>query len=242
MAEQIIVTGYFDDKSPGFVRASGGGTTKYLRADGTWSSIGSVPDLADGSVTLAMIESIGATTFLGNATGSSGPVTALSMTSARSMLGLPAVTWATVRKTADTLFTSTTPANVPIGASGSPYMAFPVEPSRTYSFRFVLVVSSAAANTGPAVSVTIPGAAVFAAAVAFYGTQNGIDTFNITASDEPYIAKNVAQADTNYLLTLEGVILPNETGTVILRARNEIGDSAITIRRGSHGVMWDWGI
>lgn len=36
----IVVRGIFDDDEPGFVPASGGGTTNFLRADGTWASAG----------------------------------------------------------------------------------------------------------------------------------------------------------------------------------------------------------
>lgn len=46
--EQIIVRGYFDADQPGHVRASGGGTANFLRADGTWAAPSSGGEVADG--------------------------------------------------------------------------------------------------------------------------------------------------------------------------------------------------
>lgn len=58
----IVVTGIFDATNPGFVPASGGGTTTFLRADGTWASAGGGGGLSDadyGDITV----SGGATVF-----------------------------------------------------------------------------------------------------------------------------------------------------------------------------------
>jgi hypothetical protein len=44
----LKVTGLFSSDKNGFVPASGGGTTTFLRADGTWSPPGGGATLADG--------------------------------------------------------------------------------------------------------------------------------------------------------------------------------------------------
>jgi hypothetical protein len=241
MAEEIIVTGYFSSTLPGFVRKSTGNKNEYLRGDNTWGTISSVPDLGDNSLLLGQIEAIPAFTTLGNNTGATGDVLALTRTQVRAMLGLPEVTWSMVRKTADSTFSTSTPADVPVGAVGSPYMTFSLTTARTYHFRYTLVVASSATNTGPAVAVTFPSGSTFAASVSFFGTQNGLDTFNLTTSDEPYIAKNVATANTNYMLVIDGMIVPNVSGSLALRARNELGNATVSVKRGSHAFLCDFG-
>lgn len=60
MAASIIVVGIYDATHPGFVPASGGGTTTFLRADGTWASVGG-GSLSDGDKGDVTVSAAGAT-------------------------------------------------------------------------------------------------------------------------------------------------------------------------------------
>lgn len=201
--------------------------------------------IADGSLPLAKTVSIGATVLLGNDSGP-GPVAELSMAAVQGMLGLPVgVATQIVKKTADSVFSSTTPASVPAGERDAPFMAFSVVSGRTYYFKFVTVVRSDTATVGPGMSVTIPSATVFAAGGRFLGRSAGPPDSAwqapITASDEAVLPEDVAVVDTDYLFMIEGILIPSASGSLTLRARTETGVTDVTVRRGSVGLLWDLG-
>ena len=65
----------FTTSLKGLAPASGGGTTNYLRADGTWAA--PPGSLADGSVTLAKLANLAALSVIGNGTNASATPTAI---------------------------------------------------------------------------------------------------------------------------------------------------------------------
>lgn len=230
--DNIVVRGYFDEKEPGFVRASVVATGRFLRDDNTWAAPG-----------LGSMSAIPGLTLIGNNTGSSASAAALTVAQVRSLLGLPEVTWSLVTKTADTAFTTTTLADVPAGISGAPYMGWTLQTLHTYHFRFVTIVRSSATNIGVGLAVSTPSAASFGAYGAMFGQAPAGPSAAmfepITASNSPVIASGVAVANTDYIFIVEGVITPNAAGDLRLRARIETGVATVTVRAGSFGMLMD---
>jgi hypothetical protein len=78
VAALAAAIGLFSSVLSGLVPASGGGTTKFLRADGTWAQV-PFSNLS-GSATLSQLPLIGSNTVLGNASGISAVPSALTTT------------------------------------------------------------------------------------------------------------------------------------------------------------------
>lgn len=147
-----------------------------------------------------------------------------------------------IKKSADTVFASATPADVPIAAAGAP-ISFPVLTGRHYHFRFVSVVRTSLASIGVAMSVTVPAATVFSAVGKFAASSSDGTTTewvgSITASDDPVVPSTVIAADTDYIFSIEGILIPSADGALVLRARNESGATDVTVRQGTVGMLWD---
>lgn len=152
--------------------------------------------------------------------------------------GLPSgLAVSVVRRTSDQTFNSSTLANV----SG---MSFAVTSGRTYHFKFVLLVRSDTATVGLRTSVTVPPITRFGATVETIIAGAGASSaFNapISASDGAATATAVPAINTDYVLTLEGILIPSATGTLQLRAATETGTTVVTVRQGSVGYLWDHG-
>ncbi|HET9063683.1 MAG TPA: hypothetical protein VFO62_10380 [Candidatus Binatia bacterium] len=207
---------------------------------------GSGADLSDATVTLPKLQDIDAMTVLGNGEGSAGPVETLSISTLQAMVGMPVgASLLVLKKTADTVFASATPADVPLGASGSPAVTFSVLSGRYYYFRFVALVRSDMLTIGPSMSVTVPAFTRFGASGKLIGSgADGLDCEwqgAITASDDAVLPGNVAVVDTDYIFTIEGVLVPSANGLLTLRARTETGTTNITVRQGTIGMLWDLG-
>lgn len=263
MADQILARGYFSATEPGLVRASGGSVTSFLRADGVWTApVGSGAPLTDGdkgdvivsaggtswtikpnSVDNSKLTQMSAVSFKGNPLfGTATPID-LTMTQARSMLGLPEVTWNLVAKSADTQFTSTTLTNVPQAAAGLPTMGWLLLALRVYHFKFVTVVRSAAASTGIGLGLLTPASSTFAAYGMMIGAApSGPTTLQaepITSSADPVVTTGVESTLFDYIFLIEGVIIPSESANLTLQARNEVGVTAVTVRVGSFGLLME---
>lgn len=147
-----------------------------------------------------------------------------------------------VAKTADTVFSSATPADVPIAASGAA-MSFPVITGRHYHFRFVAVVQSENAAVGIGLSVTIPAATIFSAVGRFSAaSSDGTDAEwvgSITASDDAVVPSTVIAINTDFIFVVEGILIPSADGLLTLRARSETGAINVTVRRGTVGLLWE---
>lgn len=263
MSEQIIVVGYFDAAHPGFVRQSTGLTTDFLRADGVWttppgvgapltdgakgdlvvSGGGTTWTIQAGAVDNSKLTQMSALSFKGNSLGATANPSDLTMTQARTMLGLPQVTTKMALKTADTQFASSTLADVPVGASGTPTLGWSVTATHSYHFRYVIVVRSASQTVGAGLAVSIPAASAFGA----YGLMVGaapagptaLQADAMTVTDDAVVFSGVETANTDYTVIVEGMLIPSANGTLTLRARNETGATAITVRVGSFGFLTD---
>lgn len=203
--------------------------------------------VADGSITPEKLAEVDAGTVLGNGEGATGPVTALGAADLQGLIGFPVgATLGLLKKTADTVFASATPANVPVGASGAPAFAFSLASGHTYYFRFIALVRSDTLTVGPGLSVTIGGTpTAFATAGQFVGraadAAGSAWQGAITASDDAVLPDAVAATGTDYVFTLEGIAIPDTSTTLTLRARTETGTTNVTVRRGTVGMLWDLG-
>ena len=63
----------------------------------------------------------------------------------------------------------------------------------------------------------------------------------VTASADVVIPTAVPAINTDYVLIVEGNILPSADGTVQLQARTETGTTNVIVRQGSYGFLWDLG-
>lgn len=120
-------------------------------------------------------------------------------------------------------------------------LAFPVAAGEHYHFRFVVAYRTAATTTGVKLSVSTPAASTLCATVrAIFAADGAGGEWQgaITASDDAVTATGVPAANTDYLAIVEGIVVPSASGTLQLRAASEVASSAVTIRRGSCGLLW----
>jgi hypothetical protein len=221
-----------------FIPPPTGNEDEFLRADLRWAEPPEPGGFVGGFLPITQLLPIAGPRLLGNATDATGPVTALTSTQARGVLGLQVVA-----KTADSPFMSTSYADVAVGVSGSPTVGFDLLADRSYYFRFVTLVRSTNANIGPGLTVVTPTYSVFGASATMIGQIVAGPTVMfatpITTSQGPAVASSVDTAGLDYVFAIEGIIVPNANGRMTLQARIETGSSAtITVRRGSFGMAW----
>ncbi len=145
---------------------------------------------------------------------------------------------AVVKKAADQTFAAATPANVTD-------LVFAVVSGRHYHFKFVLLVQSNTLTVGVATSITIPTATRFGATVrALFAADGAAAEWQgaITASDDAVVPTAIAAINTDYVIVLEGIIVPSANGNAQLRARTETGTTNVIVRQGSCGMLWDLGV
>lgn len=121
-------------------------------------------------------------------------------------------------------------------------LSFAVLSGVYYKFRFDIVYRAAATTTGLKVSVTIPAATIFSAfadtpvSTAADGTANIFRGW-ITSSDDPVIGTGTPAIATDYIATIEGVLLPSANGTLQARYASEVSGSSVTVRQASIGEL-----
>ena len=127
-------------------------------------------------------------------------------------------------------------ANTTVTLANTTGLSFAVVNGTTYKFRGLIVFRSAATTTGIKVGITVPNFTVFSASVfapvAADGTAGGFHGW-LTSSGDSVTATGVQAANTDYIATVEGVIVPSANGTVQLQHASEVAGSGVTIRRGS---------
>jgi hypothetical protein len=138
---------------------------------------------------------------------------------------------------ADQTFNSATPANVTS-------LVFPVVSGRYYSFRFTTLVRSDTLTVGIRSTVTTPTFTIFGATACTIFAADGAGAEfcgAITASGDAVIPTAVPAINTDYVLVIEGTILPSANGNVQVQAATETGTTVVTVRQGSVGVLTDFG-
>lgn len=119
-------------------------------------------------------------------------------------------------------------------------LSFAVTSGVYYHFRFVLLVRSDTATVGIRTTVTIPAITRFGATAKTMFAADGAGggwQGAITASGDAVIPTAVPAINTDYLLTVEGLILPSANGTLQLQAATETGTTVVTVRQGSMGFL-----
>jgi hypothetical protein len=123
-------------------------------------------------------------------------------------------------------------------------LSFAVTSGRHYRFEFLLAVRSDTATVGVRATVTTPTVTTLAATVTTILAADGTAALYegaITASGDAVVPTAVPAINTDYVLKVEGIIVPSATGTLQLQIGTETGTTVVTVRRGSCGLLWDLG-
>jgi hypothetical protein len=121
-------------------------------------------------------------------------------------------------------------------------LVFALTSGQLYRFSFYVVYRTGTATVGPRITVTHPGATVFAAAVEVsgFGADAAAADWHgaITTSGDEVVPTAVVATNTDFIAKIEGVILPSASGNLQVRVGNETNTNNITVRNGSNGLLW----
>lgn len=156
--------------------------------------------------------------------------------------GLPGYQF--VVKTADTTFASATPANVPVGAAGTPVMSLPVKAGRRYKAKVVGVAQSADITVGIRVGFTVPGVTSYSMLVQIIRAGTGAGgTFeghtDAGAADVAGDAVDVINNDFPFMA--DGIIVPSADGAITFQFATETGVTNVVCRQGTVLELTDLG-
>lgn len=121
-------------------------------------------------------------------------------------------------------------------------LVFSVKSGRYYKIQFSVVFRTAAATTGIALTVTTPTFTIFSGVSRIPIGADGTDSTRIghhTTSADQNVGTAVQAANTDYLALFDVVIVPSANGKVQLQFRSEVNASAVTIKQGSCGIMYE---
>lgn len=134
------------------------------------------------------------------------------------------------KKTTDQTFNVTAPAS-------ATSLSFAVLPGSTYKFKFTVIYTSAATNTGLRLGLTYPTAT---AASAMANISSGVDGTGaffqgvLNSSGDSVVAAATPQAAPAVMLAyVEGIIVPSAAGDVQLTAASELAGTNVIILAGS---------
>lgn len=135
--------------------------------------------------------------------------------------------------------------HTPGTATNVTQLSFAVTANRHYVFRFMLLVQSNTATVGVAATVTIPTATRFGATMStIFAADGSAAAFvgAISSSGDAVIPTAVPAINTDYLMVVEGVLIPSANGTLQLQVRTETGTTNVVVRQGSIGYLTDHGV
>ena len=128
---------------------------------------------------------------------------------------------------------TTTPANVTTAS-------FTVLSGSTYYFQFNVVFQSSATGTGIILRLNHPGASVFTAKadipVAADATAGSLQGW-LTSPVDTVTGTGVQAVNTDYLATINGIIVSSKTGTLQLMAAPEVNTSSVSVRPFTYGFL-----
>jgi hypothetical protein len=253
-AQLTTLVDVFGSALKGAVPASGGGTTNFLRADGTWAAIAGGGDMlrstydpnTDGRISNAQLDQIATASFLGRTTAATGNVEVLTATQATALLNnattalkglVPAPVTATGKFLKDDLTWST-------ASGGDSALVFPtpVTGNRVDFSQDGLAATTTAAmaaNTLRAVLVRVPASGSFSTAANINATTLGsnvrIGLYNVSAAGYPTTL--ITQSNAAVAITTTGVKTVTLTTAFSLTANTLIAivwnsDAATGVLRG----------
>jgi hypothetical protein len=124
-----------------------------------------------------------------------------------------------------------------VNASG---IGFTVLPNVYYYFEFGAVFQSQQPATGLGVTVTFPAVTIFAANASIPQAVDSTATMfagQISSSGDFVQGTAAAASGTNFLATIEGMILPSATGTLQMQYRAETAAGSVLLKQGSFGIL-----
>lgn len=139
--------------------------------------------------------------------------------------------------------TSDTSSNTTTTLANANGLLFAVKDGVYYKFKFMVLYRSAATTTGIILSVTIPNVTEFIAIADVPVSTVAAGTAKIIRGDIIASATKVTGTGTptttqSYLAEINGMILPSADGNVQVQFASEVAASGVTIKAGSHGLLW----
>lgn len=251
----------FGSATKGVVPASGGGTTNFLRADGTWaappglsdgdkgditvSGSGATWTIDNGAVTYAKMQDVSATDrLLGRSTAGSGDVEEITCTAAGRAL-LDDADANAQRETLGEILRKITTATTGVSTSYTDVtdLNFPVVAGVTYHINVWILAECS--NTGGGVCLSANGPSFTWYGARYEGTQTGGGSSiraDITAYDSLGALGDVATvsaANTPYIYIFQAVLVPSANGTFTLRVKRGGASGNVAVRAGmivAHGI------
>lgn len=107
-----------------------------------------------------------------------------------------------------------------------------------YTFKFVCVVQSAVLTCAVKLGLDVPAFSTYAATVqSLYAADGAAALWSgaLTFSGDSVVATDVPVINTDYIVTIEGIILPSADGFLQVRAANEDNASTVKTRKGCAG-------
>lgn len=165
-------------------------------------------------------------------TGTTGTAGAAGATGAAGPTG-PS-TFSTVKMVSDM---ATAVGLTAVNASG---LLFTVQPNTYYYFQFGAVFQAQQPLTGLGVTVTFPAVTIFAGNAYVPIAADSTATMfagQITSSGDFVQGTATVASATNFIATVEGMILPSATGTLQLQYRAETAAGSVMLKQGSFGIL-----
>jgi hypothetical protein len=117
-------------------------------------------------------------------------------------------------------------------------LSFTVVSGRTYRFRALILYTAAATTTGSRWAVSGPATSLLAY-TSRYSLTATTQTINYAnAYDTPAASNATSTATTGNIATIEGILTPTASGTVVIRFASEVASSAIVAKAGSTLEWW----
>lgn len=123
-------------------------------------------------------------------------------------------------------------------------LSFPVVNGSYYRFVARIVYRSDTTTTGLKITITTPTFTKFSAlAQAQTGADGSIavTTGQITASADEYSTSGVHATGTDYIMTVEGIIIPSADGTVQFRGACEVASGVVSVEQGTVLEVYKYG-
>lgn len=124
-------------------------------------------------------------------------------------------------------------------------LSFALTSGRFYSFQFWIRFSTAATTTGAQFAINAPANSyiVYRTETSLTAAAAGAPTFRTArAVNIGTASASVDSIGGDLLCIISGVVKPSAGGTLIVRTGTEVAGSGVTVKAGSCGVLYDFGV